>query len=138
MNPDAEWAKWQTWLGQEPKGRTIYAQVVEMLAWRQVWDSFAVIHDAAPPVAKEYGTFVVWTRWNYARSQGLALRRQADMGRDVVSLARLIDRVWRYPTVLSLDRYRQQQNEADPAWWSGKAVSEVREPSATTLRSRRW
>ena len=35
MDPDKEWATWRTWLGDEPKGETIYAQVVEMLAFRR-------------------------------------------------------------------------------------------------------
>lgn len=104
MDEDQEWASWRAWLGHEPSGKNIYAQVVEMLAWRQIWDSFATIHDAAPEAARRNATFLQWTKFNYARSQGLAIRRQADARSDVVSLARLIDRIWKYPTILSLER----------------------------------
>jgi len=72
----------------------------------QIWDGFAIVHDGAPPEARKNATFVWWIRWNYARAQGLAVRRQTDPRGDVVSLARLIDSVWRYPTTMSRERFR--------------------------------
>jgi hypothetical protein len=109
MDPDKEWTKWQNWLGTEPKGKTIKAQVVEMLAFRQIWEGFNYVHESAPEGAREDGTFLSWVRFGYARSQALGVRRMADMSRDVLSLARLIDRVWRYPTVLSRERFVRMQ-----------------------------
>ena len=38
MDADERWETMADWLGDEPKGETIYAQVVEMLAFRQTWD----------------------------------------------------------------------------------------------------
>lgn len=35
MDPDQEWADWQAWLGDR-----IWNQVVEMMAFRQVWEVF--------------------------------------------------------------------------------------------------
>jgi hypothetical protein len=105
IDPDIEWRTWREWLGAEPSGQTISGEVVEMLAFRKIWQGFALIHDAAPEQARENATFVLWLRWNYARSMGSAIRRQTDVRDDVVSLGRLIDRVWRYPTVLTRTRF---------------------------------
>lgn len=110
MKSDDEWTKWRAWLGAEPRGITIKAQVVEMMAFRQIWDGFAYVHDNAPEEAHEDGTFLWWVRFGYARSQALGVRRMADKSGDVVSLARLIDRVWRYPTVLTRERFIEMQH----------------------------
>lgn len=105
---------WSAWLRSEPEsGRTIYAEIVEMLAFRQIWRGFAIVHDAAPQEARKNATFVFWVRWNYARSMGSAIRRQVDVREDVVSLGRLIDRVWKYPTALTRERYRRTQGLDD-------------------------
>lgn len=106
MEADREWERWREWLGAEPSGNTIYARVVELLAFRSIWRGFAIVHDEAPAAARKYGTFLVWVRRNYARSMGSAIRSQADTREDVVSLARLIDRIWRFPTALNRARYR--------------------------------
>ena len=36
IDADREWETWRIWLGGEPKGLTIYAEVVEMLAFRKI------------------------------------------------------------------------------------------------------
>jgi hypothetical protein len=113
IDSDREWETWREWLGSEPQGQTIYAEVVEMLSFRKVWRGFAVIHDAAPEQARKNATFLWWLRWNYARSMGSAIRRQTDVRNDVVSLGRLIDRVWRYPTVLTRSRFVDMQGIDD-------------------------
>lgn len=110
MKPEEEWALWQKWLGQEPKGDTLYAQVYELLFFRQIWDGFAFIYGNAPEEAREEGTFLLWLRLSYARSLALGVRRMADTRSDVLSLARLIDRVWRYPTILTRERFLATQN----------------------------
>lgn len=116
---DQEWESWQAWLGDEPKGQTIYAEVVEMLAFRKIWCGFTVIHNSAPEQARKNATFLWWVRWNYARAMGSAIRRQVDVRDDVVSLGRLIDRVWRYPTVLTRERFRALQGIDDAAMVDG-------------------
>jgi hypothetical protein len=108
-----EWATWRRWLGDEPKGQTINAEVVEMLLFRKIWYGFTVIHDNAPEEARKNATFFWWVRWNYARAIGSTIRRQVDVRDDVVSLGRLIDRVWRYPTVLTRERFRNLQGIDD-------------------------
>jgi hypothetical protein len=70
IDPVREWETWQAWLGQEPTGTTIYAQVAEMVLSRQVWDGFAIVHDQAPEGAREDGTYLWWVRFKYARSKG--------------------------------------------------------------------
>jgi hypothetical protein len=104
IDADIEWQTWREWLGGEPTGQTIFAEVVEMLAFRKIWQGFAMIQDTAPEKVRENDMFQWWLRWNYARSMGSSIRRQTDVRNDVVSLGRLIDRIWRYPTVLSRNR----------------------------------
>ena len=113
-NPDDEWALWREWLGEDPQGRSIYAQVVELMGFRQIFRGFALLYDAAPEEARKNATFVWWVRWNYARSLGSAIRRQVDVREDVISLGRLIDRIWRYPTALTRERFLQVNASADP------------------------
>ena len=105
MDPEREWATWVSWLGDEPNGQTIFAQVTEMLTFRQIWDGFAFIYNGLPEEARDSPTFMQWIRYSYARSQAIGVRRMSDTRSDVVSLARLIDHVWRYPTVLSRERF---------------------------------
>jgi hypothetical protein len=113
VNDNDRWEMWRTWLGDEPKGETIYAQVVEMMAYRQTWDVFADVYNNAPPVVQDDATFLLWFRLGFARSQALGVRRMADRSSEVVSLARLIDNVWRYPWVLTRDRYVAMQGTDD-------------------------
>jgi hypothetical protein len=125
-NDEEEWERWRTWLVNDGTRDTIYAQVVEMLMFRQIWDGFTYVYDNAPEAAREDATFLSWIRFSYARSQGLGVRRMADLRRDVVSLARLIDHVWRYPTVLSRERFIALQGEPDAfrqpdSWFDGLA-----------------
>jgi hypothetical protein len=126
VDPNEEWERWRTWLGHEPKGRNIYAQTVEMLAFRQIWDGFAYVYNNAPKRARETDTFLQWVRYSYARSQGMGVRRMADQGGDVVSLARLIDRVWRFPWVLSRERFLGMQGSHEGSglghgWFDSRA-----------------
>jgi hypothetical protein len=123
VNPDERWEMWRTWLGNDPKGDTIYAQIVEMLAYRQAWDVFSYISVNAPPEVREDATVLAWFRFGYARSQGFAVRRMAVKRSDVVSLARLIDDVWRYPTVLSRERWTEVHVEAVYGGLDGFAIA---------------
>lgn len=113
MDEDREWEQWRAWLGDAPEGRTIYDAVVNMMMRRQVWDRFAVVVKNAPERAQRDGTFVWWVRWNYERSQGIAIRTQVEVRGDVMTLGHLIDRVWRYPTVLSRERYLTLHQDQD-------------------------
>src|SRR5262245_17442052 len=57
--------------------------------------------------------FLWWVRWNYARAMGSAIRRQVEVRDDVISLGRLIDRVWRYPTALTYERFLKARGSDD-------------------------
>lgn len=107
MDPDQEWADWQAWLGDR-----IWNQVVEMMAFRQVWDVFFDVFKNAPDLVQDDATFLVWFRLAFARSQAMGVRRMADMRRDVVSLAKLIARVRQRPSILSRERYLANQSLA--------------------------
>jgi hypothetical protein len=50
---------------------------------------------------------------------GSAIRRQTDVGDDVVSVGRLINRVWRYPTVLTRGRFAGMQGIDDAGMVNG-------------------
>jgi hypothetical protein len=113
MDPEEIWDTWRGWLGDEPQGETIYAQVVEMMAFRQTWDVFAHVYKNAPKEVTDDATFFSWFRIGFARSQALGVRRMADRRSDAVSFARLIDNVWRYPTVLSRERFIAMQGPND-------------------------
>jgi hypothetical protein len=99
------WETWAKWLGREPEQGTIYHDAVNMRAARQLWEGFQAIVDVAPHRAKQFGTFHSWFNSSYVRSQGLAIRRQVEVGSDVVSLGRLLDRIAKSPNVLSRERY---------------------------------
>jgi hypothetical protein len=75
---------------------------------RHVWDGWAIVYNGAPPEAHENATLASWVKENYVARRAMAIRRQADTGRDVVSIARLIDHVGRYPQVMSRDRYARR------------------------------
>lgn len=113
MKPDPTWNKWAAWLGREPKPGTIYKDVVDMRAARQIWEGFQAIVGVAPDDAKRFGTFHSWFNASYVRSQGLAIRRQVEVSDDVVSLGRLLDRIAKSPNVLSLERYLAELHPDD-------------------------
>jgi len=119
-----KWETWRSWLGAEPKADTIYAQVVEMMAFRQVWEVFACVYMNAPNEVQEDATPLLWFRVGFARSQALGVRRIADSRSDVVSLARLIEDIWKYPTDLSRERYLATHGESGGlagGWFDGLA-----------------
>jgi hypothetical protein len=105
-DPEEEWARWVDWLGEGP-APSIWDDVVAMMASRQVWEAFQIVYKSAPEVVRtrRNPTFYSWITDGYTRRQGLAIRRQVDMDRDVISLAGLIDRVRRHPDVLSCERF---------------------------------
>lgn len=114
MSSNTTWRKWAEWLGEDPTPGTIYKDVVDMRAARRVWEGLQTIVGVAPEGARKYGTFHLWVNGNYVRSQGLAVRRQAEVRSDVVSLGRLLDRVAKAPAVLSRERYLAELHPSTP------------------------
>lgn len=104
-DPDEEWARWIAWIGEQPGGPSIWDDVLAMMMSRQIWDDFRILYDDAPPEARKNATFQSWVNESYVHRQAMAVRRQTDTDRDVISLAHLIQQVGRYPHVLSRDRY---------------------------------
>jgi len=106
MKSNPDWKRWADWLGRGPTKGTIYYDVVfNMRAARQIWEGFQAIVGVAPDRAKEFSTFHSWFNDSYARSQGLAIRRQVDVRPDVVSLGRLLTQIAKAPNVLTRERY---------------------------------
>jgi hypothetical protein len=53
IDVDREWETWRAWLGAEPQRQTIYAEIVEMIAFRKIWRGFAHIYESAPDQARK-------------------------------------------------------------------------------------
>ncbi len=113
MKPNPTWDTWGKWLGRDPNPGTIYKDVVDMLAARQIWESFNEIVGVAPEKARKHSTFHTWFNSSYLRTQGLAIRRQVEVSDDVVSLGRLLDRIAKDPFVLSRERYLAELHGGD-------------------------
>lgn len=122
-DPDEEWARWVAWSGEDPGGPSIWDDVVAMIASRQIWDGLKTIQMQAPSDALKSGMFWSWAAENYVRRQAMAIRRQVDTDHDVVSLARLIQAVGRYPHVLSRERYAARTT-ATPGGWMTRAEAD--------------
>jgi hypothetical protein len=113
VKPNPTWTRWAGWLGRDPVRGTIYKDVVDMMAARQIWEGFNAVVGRAPEEARKYGTFHSWFHASYIRSQGLAIRRQVEVRNDVVSLGRLLDRIAKAPGVLSRDRFLAELHRDD-------------------------
>jgi hypothetical protein len=112
MNPDEEWERWVEWLGEGPGSRNIWREVTDMLARREIWDSFAVVYNIAlredgPEEFTNNPNFPAWIKNNYLDAQLIGVRRQLDMRDDVISLARLVKRVFQHCEVLFRARNRE-------------------------------
>jgi hypothetical protein len=114
MAADTRWQEWVGWLGKEAKEGTVTRDVYGMLVARQIWETFQEIVAVAPGPAKKYGTFHSWFNASYLQAQGLGVRRQVDVRRDVVSLARLLGSIARSPSVLSRERFLAELYPNDP------------------------
>ena len=114
---DREWNRWVAWLGG-PGDPSIWDDVVAMMAARQIWDGHNVVQHNAPPQALKAATFASWVAHNYVGRQAMAVRRQVDIDRRVISLGRLIHRVGRHPDALSRDRF------AARATWASREESD--------------
>ena len=98
---DGEFMRWGEWL-EGP----IYQDIIGMVAARQIWQDFQDLVDEAQRNAlRTFGTFNSWLSRSYAATQAVGLRRQAEVRNDVVSLGRLLDRMARYPAIVSRERY---------------------------------
>jgi hypothetical protein len=120
VNPQLEWSRWVAWVGDDPTTPNIFKDIVGMLYTRQVWDGFRIVYERAPAEAHADSTFQSWITQNYVRAQGLGVRRQVDVRSDVISIGRLIDRVARFPEVLSRDHLFDRTSQ-----WSTREESDA-------------
>ena len=125
FDAETEWERWRGWLGVEPKQPTIFQDVVTMMATRQIWDEYREVYDHAPDRARSHGTFDNWLAGNYWRTQVMAVRRQVDQRRDVVSLRRLLLQIKKHPEVLNVERVARDR-DADAAQAARDLASLVR------------
>jgi hypothetical protein len=105
--------KWYVWLTA-----VISAEIHSMHLHRRVWLEVRSIlerNDALPP--SYWWIFMADT---YAVTQGVAVRRQVDNRKDVISLARLLIDIRGHPTLLSRDYFlsRFDPNDADKLAWA--------------------
>ncbi len=133
MEPNPTWELWAAWLGNEPKPGTIYKDVVDMMAARQLWEGFNAVVGEAPENAKRYGTFHSWFNTSYVESQGLAIRRQVEVRDDVVSLGRLLDRIAKAPSVLSRERYLARLHPDEDQRLGNKFFDSLTSPGAEAI-----
>jgi hypothetical protein len=113
VGADADWDRWSAWLGNEPKAGTIYGDLLYLRAARRIWEGFQSIVSVAPEDARKYGSFHTFFDQAYIRSQGMGVRRQADIRDDVVSLGRLLDRVSKAAGVVTRKRYLARLHPTD-------------------------
>jgi hypothetical protein len=113
MNDDKLWDLWASWLGEEPKGPTVYKDAVDLQVSRQIWMRYAEIVNMAPDPVRKYHTFHGFFTGSYMRRQGLLIRRQVEVRKDSISLGRLLDRVRRHPRVITRARYLQRLHPTD-------------------------
>lgn len=112
MDLENELQTWRTWISGP-----IHDEIVYLVLGRQIWRQYIEIVNGAPTDVRDAGgQFHDWVSRNHSHAIGSAIRRQSDRHRDAVGLARLLDRMARYPRALTLDRYlegSEKENEAD-------------------------
>jgi len=89
---DQTYEKWVDWLEHG-----IVTEITALHHSRQVWRGFTDMVQKAKPGAS--GTVVGAYTGSYIAEQAIAVRRQTEIDTDVVSIARLIDEIRRFPGV---------------------------------------
>ncbi len=90
--------KWNGWLS------SIYTDIQQVLVNRHIFrETMAVVQ--VNPKIKTDDTFYVWMRMVYSQAAVVAVRRQADLRKDVTSLARLLGEIGKSPAVISRARF---------------------------------
>lgn len=109
MDLEVELKTWRAWIS-----KPIHDEIATLVLGRQIWRRYsAIVDDAHPQVRESGGEFHRWVRRNHAQAIGSGIRRQADVRPDVVGLARLLDRMARYPRALTFERYVETGTHED-------------------------
>lgn len=110
---DLRIAKWRRWFEQ---GITddIYTMHLERFAWKRMEE----IVNANPALQATESYLWEFLFNTYAKTQAVAVRRQADTDGQAASLGRLISEVGDTPALLTRDWWRGlwTRNESDPYW----------------------
>lgn len=106
LHADVE--RWRTWI-EGP----IRADIIGMHHRRFVWRRVAQIADANEELRDRPSTFWDFLGQNYAATQAIAIRRQADTRRDVFSLAVVIKQMRDNAQALTRDSYVSLFDQSD-------------------------
>lgn len=80
--------KWRRWFD------IIHDDIVRLASSRQIYRETVKIYRANRRLHGDY-TFINWVSLNYVRALAIGIRRQAELDKDVISLARLLDDIAR-------------------------------------------
>lgn len=96
---DALYAKWTKWIER------IYTETVTLFSYRSFYRGVAEMTQANDeiPASSFFDALGAW----YATTQVVAVRRQADLDKQVVSLARLLTNMAANPSVMTRTRFVQ-------------------------------
>ena len=92
-------AKWIEWIG------IIHGNIEELLTSQHIYKTYLEIVKNNPEVQSP-SDFHDWVRKNYASAVAIHIRRELDMGSDVVSLKKLLSEMRDNPQVITREWYK--------------------------------
>ncbi len=94
---DGLYEKWKTWIER------VYDETVTLFAYRSFYRGLADITQANDtiPASSFFDALGAW----YATTQAAAVRRQTDIGRDAISIAKLLTHMAAHPAVMTRERF---------------------------------
>ncbi len=95
---DGTYEKWVRWLDEH-----IVGEITQLHHVRALWQGFMqMVQQAAPDAPAVFAEAITH---NYLHAQAIAVRREAEIDEDVVSVARLVDEIRRHPEVITRERW---------------------------------
>jgi|RhiMetdeSRZDD1v2_1073273.scaffolds.fasta_scaffold35662_6 hypothetical protein len=102
MTDDERFKKWGEWI------IVIYEDLMNADQSRRIHNEVEAILHANPRLWRNNNSFHVWMASNYEDSILIAVRRQVDVNKQSISLARLLEEIIECPHVLSRERFIRQ------------------------------
>jgi hypothetical protein len=102
--------RFKRWGGQILK---IHEHIMDAIVSRYVHDEVGAILSANPRLWRDNNSFYVWMASTYEDSVLMAVRRQLDVDKGEISLARLLKEISVSPYVLSRERFVEQAMSLD-------------------------
>lgn len=96
-------SKTELWTQQIQK---ITEELENLLMHRQIYRHYGEIVNSNKSIGSEGAIFHNWIKTNYVTFVSMSIRRQMDMGADVVSLVKLINAIRQNPAEITRDWYR--------------------------------